>query len=158
MSADIICSSQAYVGNLVASLTKPARTKAINTFGDILDLPNEASVFMSTGQWGVYLSLKETSDPILKVCTMIMQYWDYIQCEGKVNMIQAVFKKAQSIKHDDIPKEYHGYDKLTRWVYWILGSPSQVVHITYIDYVELTLGTAFARQSGKKAKFQGENR
>ena len=75
MSADNICSSQAYIGNLVASLTKPARTKAINTFGDILDLPNEASVFLSTGQWGVYLSLKETSDPILKVC---MQYWDYI--------------------------------------------------------------------------------
>ena len=75
MSADNICSSQAYVGNLVASLTKPARTKAINTFGDILDLPNEATVFLWSQSGGVYLSLKETSDPMLKVC---MQYWDYI--------------------------------------------------------------------------------
>ena len=65
-----VCPFIAYIGNLVASLTKPARTKALNTFEDLLHLPNEASVFVLAG--GIDQFMKETSDPILKVCNPII--------------------------------------------------------------------------------------
>ena len=49
----------------------------------------------------------------------------------------------------DIPTTYGGRPG-SRWVNWMLQSPTQVVHISYIDYNELTLGAAFAKQSGIK--------
>ena len=64
----------AYVGNLVASLTKPARTKALNTFEDLLDLPNGASVVLPLGNTAIVKFMNETSDPILKVCNPTKKY------------------------------------------------------------------------------------
>ena len=49
----------------------------------------------------------------------------------------------------DIPTTYGGRVG-SRWVNWMLKSPTQVVYINYIDYNEITLGAAFAKQSGIK--------
>ena len=60
---------------------------------------------------------------------------------------QAVNKKAQVTRHHDIPIKYGG--RLgSRWVNWILKSSTPVVYITNIDYMKITLGAAFAKQSG----------
>ena len=66
-----VCHFLAYIGNLVASLTKPARTKALNSFEDLLDLPNEATVFLLASH-GTNQFMKEAHDPILKVCNPIL--------------------------------------------------------------------------------------
>ena len=66
-----VCPFLAYIGNLVASLTKPARTKALNSFEDLLDLPNEATVFLLASH-GTNQFMKEAHDPILKVCNPIL--------------------------------------------------------------------------------------
>ena len=66
-----VCHFLAYIGNLVASLTKPARTKALDTFEDTLDLPEEASVVVPYGNQAIIQFMKGTSDPILKVCSLI---------------------------------------------------------------------------------------
>ena len=55
----------AYKGNVIARLTYPARSKSIDTFSDLLELPDEATVgtfrFSSMNE-----ILQETSDPTLK--------------------------------------------------------------------------------------------
>ena len=51
----------------------------------------------------------------------------------------------------DIPTTYGGRVG-SRWVNWMLKSPTQVVYINYIDYNEITLGAAFAKQSGIKKR------
>ena len=55
----------AYKGNVIARLTYPAKSKSIDTFSDLLDLPDEATVgtfrFSSMNE-----ILQETSDPTLK--------------------------------------------------------------------------------------------
>ena len=56
----------AYQGNLMAMLTLPARSKAIDTFSDLLELPDEATVGIF--QWSSMNEiLQETSDPTLQV-------------------------------------------------------------------------------------------
>ena len=62
---------------------------------------------------------------------------------------QAVYKKTDVMLMTDIPTTYGGRPG-SRWVNWMLQSPTQVVHISYVDYNELTLGAAFAKQSGIK--------
>ena len=58
----------AYTGGLVASLTYPIRSKEINTFADLLKLPNEATI--ATIKWSSNDEiLKETTDPVLQVTT-----------------------------------------------------------------------------------------
>ena len=48
-------------------LTLPARSKAIDTFSDLLDLPEEAT--LGIFQWSSMNEiLQETSNPILKEC------------------------------------------------------------------------------------------
>ena len=55
----------AYKGNVIARLTYPAKSKCIDTFSDLLDLPDEATIgtfrFSSMNE-----ILQETSDPTLK--------------------------------------------------------------------------------------------
>ena len=57
----------AYMGNLVASLTYPARTKAINTFEDLTRLPDDAFVFTSKTAGRIVEILTTTTHPTLKV-------------------------------------------------------------------------------------------
>ena len=57
----------AYMGNLVASLTYPARTKAINTFEDLTKLPDDAFVFTSKTSVRIVEMLTNATDPTLKV-------------------------------------------------------------------------------------------
>ena len=58
----------AYMGNLVANLTYPARTKAIDTFEDLINLPDDASVLkLSIYQQRIVEIMNETTEPILKV-------------------------------------------------------------------------------------------
>ena len=56
----------AYTGGLVASLSYPARSKEINMFADLIDLPEDTTV----GTWR-YTSIddliQKATDPILKV-------------------------------------------------------------------------------------------
>ena len=59
--------STAYMGNLVASLTYPARTKAINTFEDLTKLPDDAFVFTSKLSARIVEMLSDATDPTLKV-------------------------------------------------------------------------------------------
>ena len=55
----------AYKGNLLAMLTLPARSKAIDTFSDLLELPDEATVGIF--QWSSMNEiLQETPDPMLQ--------------------------------------------------------------------------------------------
>ena len=57
-----------YQGSLIAMLTYPARSKAIDTFADLLELPEEATI--GTFRWSSMNEiLRETSDSILKVCS-----------------------------------------------------------------------------------------
>ena len=49
----------------------------------------------------------------------------------------------------EIPTTYGGRVG-SRWVNWMLKSPTQVVYITNIDYVKITIGAAFAKRSGIK--------
>ena len=55
------------MGNLVASLTYPARTKAINTFEDLTKLPDDTFVFMSKTAVRIAEMLTNATDPTLKV-------------------------------------------------------------------------------------------
>ena len=59
--------STAYMGNLVASLTYPARTKAINTFEDLTKLPDDAFVFTSKTAARIVEILTTATHPTLKV-------------------------------------------------------------------------------------------
>ena len=64
---------------------------------------------------------------------------------------QAVYKKTDVMRMTEIPIKYGGRPG-SRWVNWILKSPTQVAYINYIDYTQTTLGAAFAKQSGIKQK------
>ena len=56
----------AFNGGLVASLTLPVRSKAVNTFADLLNLPNEATI--AIGRWSShYEMLQNATDPVLQV-------------------------------------------------------------------------------------------
>ena len=55
------------MGNLVASLTYPARTKSINTFEDLTKLQDDTRVVAQTYSSRIVEILKESTDPILKV-------------------------------------------------------------------------------------------
>ena len=56
----------AYNGNLIAHLTFPARSKGVDTFADILKLPEEATVAAFQGT-SIMDILRETTDPVLQV-------------------------------------------------------------------------------------------
>ena len=61
-----LASVSAYNGGLVASLTYPVRSKEVNTFADLLNLPSEATVAIS--RWSShYEMLINATDPILQV-------------------------------------------------------------------------------------------
>ena len=67
-----IASVSAYNGGLVASLTYPVRSKEVNTFADLLNLPSEATVTIS--RWSShYEMLKNATDPVLQVSNNILQ-------------------------------------------------------------------------------------
>ena len=56
------------MGNLVANLTYPARTQAIDTFKDLMNLPDHTSVVkLNIYQQRIMEIMNETTDPILKV-------------------------------------------------------------------------------------------
>ena len=57
----------AYMGNLVASLTYPARTKAIDTFEDLTKLQDDTLVVTPIYSQRIVEIMKEATDPILKV-------------------------------------------------------------------------------------------
>ena len=57
----------AYTANLIAHLTYPARSQAINTFEDILKAPEEVTVH--TRQYASqHMILQESSNQVLKAC------------------------------------------------------------------------------------------
>ena len=59
-----------YQGSLIAMLTYPARSKAIDTFADLLELPEEATI--GTFRWSSMNEiLRETTDPVLKECSLV---------------------------------------------------------------------------------------
>ena len=61
-----LSSISAYNGGLVASLTYPVRSKEVNTFADLLTLPDEATV--AIGRWmSHYEMLEKATDPVLQV-------------------------------------------------------------------------------------------
>ena len=55
------------MGNLVASLTYPARTKAFNTFEDLTKLPDDALVITFKTSARMVEILTNATDPSLKV-------------------------------------------------------------------------------------------
>ena len=58
--------TSAYRGGLIASLTYPARSKAIDTFEGVLQLPKDSTIWVL--QWSsMWEMLQETSDPVLQV-------------------------------------------------------------------------------------------
>ena len=63
------------MGNLVASLTYPARTKAINTFEDLTKLQDDTLVVTSTWGQRIVEIMKEATDPILKVNPTLVKYF-----------------------------------------------------------------------------------
>ena len=62
----------AYNGNLIAHLTFPARSKGVDTFADILKLPEEATIAAFQGT-SIMDILRETTDPVLQVISMPQQ-------------------------------------------------------------------------------------
>lgn len=59
----------AYNGNLIAHLTFPARSKGVDTFADILKLPEEATIAAFQGT-SIMDILQETTDPVLQVISL----------------------------------------------------------------------------------------
>ena len=47
----------------------------------------------------------------------------------------------------NVPQKY-GTNPQWSWAIWIVKSPTPVVYITWIDYVKITLSTAFTTPSG----------
>ena len=56
----------AYTGGLVSSLSYPARSKAINLFADLLNLPEEATVGIHRHS-SMDALIQKSTDPILQV-------------------------------------------------------------------------------------------
>ena len=66
ISVTIACGIPAYNGSLIAYLTYPARSKAINTFQDILKEEEDVTIFVYRSN-SQHKLLQETSDPVLQV-------------------------------------------------------------------------------------------
>ena len=62
----------AYNGNLIAHLTFPARSKGVDTFADILKLPEEATIAAFQGT-SIMDILRDTTDPVLQVVSLSQQ-------------------------------------------------------------------------------------
>ena len=62
----VVIALSAYSGGLVASLTYPARYKALNTFLDVLELPEEATI-KTFGWTAVTEILQQSTNPTLQV-------------------------------------------------------------------------------------------
>ena len=62
----------AYNGNLIAHLTFPARSKGVDSFADILKLPEEATIAAFQGT-SIMDILQETTDPVLQVICLPQQ-------------------------------------------------------------------------------------
>ena len=62
----------AYNGNLIAHLTLSARSKSVDTFADILKLPEEATI-ASFPDTSIIDILQETTDPVLQVISLPQQ-------------------------------------------------------------------------------------
>ena len=62
----IISNISGYNGSLTAMLTYPARSAAIDSFADFLDLPEEATMYVP-GSTSIIEVLQQSSDPIMQV-------------------------------------------------------------------------------------------
>ena len=56
----------AYSGNLIACLTLPARSKALNTFEDLLKMPEDGAIIVKP-HTSMHSIFQEATDPLLKV-------------------------------------------------------------------------------------------
>ena len=56
----------AYSGNLLASLTLPARSKALNTFEDLLKMPDDGAIIVKP-YTSMHSIFQKATDPLLKV-------------------------------------------------------------------------------------------
>ena len=56
----------AYSGNLLASLTLPARTKALNPFEDLLRMPDDGAIIVRQ-YTSMHSIFQKATDPVLKV-------------------------------------------------------------------------------------------
>ena len=61
----IISNISGYNGSLTAMLTYPARSAAIDSFADFLDLPEEATMYVP-GSTSMIEVLQQSSDPIMQ--------------------------------------------------------------------------------------------
>ena len=66
MSMRFISNISAYNGSLTAMLTYPARSAAIDSFADFLDLPEEATMYAPASTSMIEV-IKHSSDPIMQV-------------------------------------------------------------------------------------------
>ena len=58
----------AYSGNLLSSLTLPVRSKALNTFKDLLQMPEDGAVIVKQ-HTSMHAIFQGATDPLLKVIT-----------------------------------------------------------------------------------------
>ena len=56
----------AYSGNLLASLTLPARSKALNTFEDLLSMPDDGAIIVKP-YTSMHSIFQKATDPLLQV-------------------------------------------------------------------------------------------
>ena len=72
MSITFISNISAYNGSLTAMLTYPARSAAIDSFADFLDLPEEATLYAPASTSMIEV-IKHSSDPIMQVSNGLNQ-------------------------------------------------------------------------------------
>ena len=132
----------AYSGNLLASLTLPARSKALNTFEDLLQMPEEGTIIVKP-HTSMHSIFQEATDPLLMV-----NKFQYMLCKGKFNMSFHILQSINDRINAQDPNVTFSTPKLPHAIERILKSETQVVKISEIDVTMLITRISHTTSSG----------